>query len=183
MLLSGDAAAQPKAGYRNFGPPRVEVLHQMGAMLLTGPDEPRKGFRGSPCGGWCAERHRFVLAIPPLRTLRPSTHGATKYLKRLVSVAAPELVDRHGVGTETTGALLWPPATTRNGLDGQAFAHFWGKAPIERPSGTVVRKRLNRGGNRFTNSVGSSTGSAVTSSPQYLILSLATYSHPPPFQP
>ena len=32
-----------------------------------------------------------------------------------------------------------------------AFAHFCGVAPIDASSGTVVRKRLNRGGDRSAN--------------------------------
>lgn len=36
--------------------------------------------------------------------------------------------------------------------DERAFAHFCGVAPIDASSGTVVRKRLNRGGNRHANS-------------------------------
>jgi len=35
--------------------------------------------------------------------------------------------------------------------DEWAFAHYCGVSSIDASSGTVVRKRLNRGGNRFAN--------------------------------
>jgi len=73
-------------------------------------------------------------------------------LKPLVAATAPELVARHGVGTDTAGALLVASGDNPGRLrDERAFAHLCGVSPIDASSGTVVRKRLNRGGNRQAN--------------------------------
>lgn len=51
--------------------------------------------------------------------------------------AAPELVARHGVGTETAGALLVASEDNPERLrDERAFAHFCGVSPIDASSGT-----------------------------------------------
>ena len=75
-------------------------------------------------------------------------------LKPLAAATAPELVARHGVGTETAGALLVAAGDNPERLrDERAFAHFCGVSPIDASSGTVVCKRLNRGGHRHANEV------------------------------
>jgi transposase len=180
-VLSGDAVAEPKTrdgnveairalrtADRSARHARVKALNQMRALLLTGPDELREQFRGTTV--W-----RLVRGAAKLRSGDPTTAvGATKYalrilakrvleleaelaqlkaiLKPLVAVTAPELVARHGVGTETAGALLVASGDNPERLrDERAFAHLCGVSPIDASSGTVVRKRLNRGGNRHAN--------------------------------
>jgi transposase len=180
-VLSGDAVTQPKTrdgnveairalrtADRSARHARVKALNQMRALLLTGPDDLRQQFRGTTV-------FRLVRGAAKLRPGDPTTPvGATKYalrilakrvleletkladlkaiLKTLVADTAPELVARHGVGTETAGALLVAagdnPARLR---DERAFAHFCGVSPIDASSGTIVRKRLNRGGDRQAN--------------------------------
>lgn len=181
-VLSGDAVAQPKAGTgkveairalrtadRSARHARVKALNQMRALLLTGPEELREQFRGTTV-------YRLVRGAARLRPGDPTTAmGGTKHalrvlarrvleleaelaelkaiLKPLVAATAPELVARHGVGFETAGALLVAAGDNPERLrDERAFAHFCGVAPIDASSGTVVRKRLNRGGNRHANS-------------------------------
>jgi transposase len=69
-----------------------------------------------------------------------------------VAATAPELVARHGVGTDTAGTLLVAAGDNPERLrDERSFAHYCGVSPIDASSGTVVRKRLNRGGNRQAN--------------------------------
>jgi len=180
-VLSGDAVAEPKTrdgnveairalrtADRSARHARVKALNQMRALLLTGPDELREQFRGTTV--W-----RLVRGAAKLRPGDPTTAvGATKYalrilakrvleleaelaqlkaiLKPLVNATAPELVARHGVGTETAGALLVASGDNPERLrDERAFAHLCGVSPIDASSGTVVRKRLNRGGNRHAN--------------------------------
>jgi transposase len=147
---------------------RIKALNQMRALLLTGPVELREQFLGTT--PW-----RMVRTAARLRPGDPSNPvGATKYtlrllarrvlelegelkelkaiLKPLVTATAPELVARHGVGVETAGALLVAAGDNPERLrDERAFAHYCGTSPIDASSGTIVRKRLNRGGNRHAN--------------------------------
>jgi transposase len=181
-VLAGEAVVEPKTrtgnveairalrtADRSARHARIKALNQMRALLLTGPEELREQFRGTT--PW-----RMVHGAARLRPGDPtSVMGATKYtlrllarrvleletelkdlkaiLKPLVASTAPGLVARHGVGTETAGALLVAAGDNPDRLrDERAFAHYCGTSPIDASSGTVVRKRLNRGGNRHANS-------------------------------
>jgi transposase len=147
---------------------RNMAINQMRALLLTGPEHLREQFRGTTV--W-----RMVRGAARLRPGDPtSPAGATKYalrllgrrvleleaeladlkaiLKPLVAATAPGLVGRHGVGTDTAGALLVAAGDNPERLrDERSFAHYCGASPIDASSGLVVRKRLNRGGNRSAN--------------------------------
>lgn len=180
-VLSGDATVEPKTrtgnveairalrtADRSARHARIKALNQMRALLLTGPEDLREQFRGTT--PW-----RLVRGAARLRPGdATSAVGATKYtlrllarrvleleaeldelkavLKPLVAKTAPALVARHGVGTDTAGALLVAAGDNPERLqDESSFAHYCGVSPIDASSGTVVRKRLNRGGNRFAN--------------------------------
>jgi transposase len=180
-VLSGEAVIEPKTrtgkveairalrtSDRSARHARIKALNQMRALLLTGPEELREQFRGTT--PW-----RMVRIAVRLRPGDPTTAvGATKYslrllarrvleleaemaalksiLRPLVASTAPELVSRHGVGTDTAGALLVAAGDNPERLsDERSFAHYCGVSPIDASSGTVVRKRLNCGGNRFAN--------------------------------
>jgi transposase len=147
---------------------RNDALNQMRALLVTGPEELRAAFRGTTV--W-----RMVTAAARLRPSHPSTvAGATKFALRelahrvqaleaelerldallvpLVTATAPELIARHGVGPETAGALLVAAGDNPQRLRSEAaFAHLCGSSPIDASSGLVVRRRLNRGGDRRAN--------------------------------
>jgi transposase len=70
----------------------------------------------------------------------------------LVTTTAPALIARHGIGPETAGALLVAAGDNPERLRSEAaFAHLCGSSPIDASSGLVVRKRLNRGGDRRAN--------------------------------
>ena len=84
----------------------------------------------------------------------------TDQLKRLdahlsvqVSAAAPALVARHAIGTDTAGALLVALGDNPDRLRSESsFAHLCGVAPLPASSGkTTGRHRLNRGGDRRAN--------------------------------
>jgi transposase len=153
---------------RSAAKARIDALNQMRALLVTGPEDLRANFRGTTV--W-----RMVTAAVRLRPADPTTPvGATKYALRelarrvqaleaeierldailvpLVAVTAPALVARHGVGPETAGALLVSVGDNPDRLHSEAaFAHLCGASPIDASSGLVVRKRLNRGGDRRAN--------------------------------
>lgn len=73
-------------------------------------------------------------------------------LKTLVATAAPELVARKGIGTDTAGALLVASGDNPERLRTEAtFAKLCGVAPLDASSGLQQRHRLNRGGDRQAN--------------------------------
>lgn len=74
-------------------------------------------------------------------------------LSKLVAETAPELLALHGVGIVTAAALLVAAGDNPERLRSEAaWAHLCGVAPLEASSGKVVRRRLNRGGDRQANS-------------------------------
>jgi transposase len=180
-VLGGEATIEPKTRVGNVEAIRAlriadrsarhnrnMAINQMRALLLTGPESLREQFRGTTV--W-----RMVRGAARLRPGDPTTPpGATKYtlrllarrvleleaeidelkaiLKPLVAATAPGLVSRHGVGTDTAGALLVAAGDNPDRLrDESSFAHYCGVSPIDASSGLVTRKRLNRGGNRSAN--------------------------------
>jgi transposase len=73
-------------------------------------------------------------------------------LGELVAKTAPELLALHGVGIVTAAALLVAAGDNPARLRSEAaWAHLCGVAPLEASSGKVVRRRLNRGGDRQAN--------------------------------
>ena len=89
-------------------------------------------------------RHQF-------RTEQLTRLDAT--LRPLVAAAAPALVARFAVGTDTAGALLVALGDNPGRLTSESsFAHLCGVAPLPASSGkTSGRYRLNRGGDRRAN--------------------------------
>jgi transposase len=73
-------------------------------------------------------------------------------LDRLTAQAAPRLRQLCGVGPEIAGALLVAAGDNPGRLHSEAaFSMPCGASPIPASSGTTVRHRLNRGGNRQAN--------------------------------
>ena len=147
---------------------RIAAINQMRALLVTGPDDLRADFRGMSIFVMVNTASRFRAADPTsavgatryaLRELARRVQGLNDELKRLdailgplVAAAAPGLVARHGVGTDTAGALLVTAGDNPERLHSEAaFAHLCGTSPIDASSGLIVRKRLNRGGDRIAN--------------------------------
>lgn len=182
-VLSGRASATPKnrdgqieairalrVARRSTVSGRTAAINQLKALLLTAPADLR-------------EQLRTLTSIQLVKTaarLRPDEDladplAATKYamreialrhqfltdqLKRLdahltalVSAAAPSLVARYAIGTDTAGALLIALGDNPDRLRNESsFAHLCGVAPLPASSGkTTGRHRLNRGGDRRAN--------------------------------
>jgi transposase len=147
---------------------RTSAINQMRALVVTAPDELREAFRG-------VTLRKLVSGARRLRPGDPTTaEGATKFALRelaqrvqaleaeiervnavlgpLVAATAPNLVARHGVGTETAATLLVTAGDNPERLRSEAsFAHLCGSAPIDASSGMVKRKRLNPRGDRRAN--------------------------------
>jgi transposase len=73
-------------------------------------------------------------------------------LSELVAATAPQLLDLHGVGTNTAALLLVTAGDNPQRLRSEAsWAHLCGVAPIQASSGKVTRHRLNSSGDRQAN--------------------------------
>jgi transposase len=72
-------------------------------------------------------------------------------LEQLVVAACPQLLDLPGVGVITGAQFLVSWSHTRRIRNEAAFAALAGVAPIPASSGTTVRHRLNRSGDRQLN--------------------------------
>ncbi len=178
---SGRAVAQPKSRTgsveairalrlvrRSATRDRTGALNQMRALVVTAPDEIREEFRGLTI-------RKLVASAARLRPGDPTTAaGATKFALRelarriktldaqlasvnailgpLVATTAPDLVARHGIGTDTAATLLVTAGDNPERLRSEAsFAHLCGSAPIDASSGLIKRKRLNPRGDRIAN--------------------------------
>jgi transposase len=147
---------------------RTEALNQLRSLVSTAPDELRQQLRDLT----------GLRLIATTAALRPGSQldvlSATKTALRelgrraqyladhiasldtllvpLVATTAPKMITRHGVGTDTAGALLVAAGDNPERLFHEAaFAHLCGSSPIEASSGKVTRHRLNRGGDRQAN--------------------------------
>ncbi|MCH7670436.1 MAG: IS110 family transposase [Acidobacteria bacterium] len=90
--------------------------------------------------------HRYLELHEEIKT-----HSA--HLKTLTKTAAPEMLERFGVGFDTTAEILITAGDNTDRIRSEAaFAKMCGVCPIPTGSGkTAGRHRLNRGGNRQAN--------------------------------
>jgi transposase len=145
-------------------------MNQLKALLVSAPRDLREQLRGLSSTRLITTAARLRpgddLADPlngtkyAMREIALRHQFLTAQLKRLdatlqplVTAAAPALVARFAVGTDTAGALLVAlgenPGRLRNE---SSFAHLCGVAPLPASSGkTTGRYRLNRGGDRRAN--------------------------------
>ena len=182
-VLSGRASTTPKArsgqieairalriARRSTVSGRTVAMNQLKALLLTAPADLREQLRALTS----------TQLVKATARLRPADNladplAATKYamreialrhqfltqqlkrldthLKTLVAQAAPNLVARFAIGTDTAGALLVALGDNPGRLHTESsFAHLCGVAPLPASSGkTTGRHRLNRGGDRQAN--------------------------------
>ena len=182
-VLSGRATTIPKArsgqveairtlrvARRTAVSGRTAAMNQLKALLVSAPGELREQLRGLTAGKLIQTSARLRpgddLALPlnatkyAMREIAHRHEFLTTQLKRLdatlgrlVEVAAPALVARFGIGTDTAGALLVAAGDNPGRLRSESsFAHLCGVAPLPCSSGkTAGRYRLNRGGDRRAN--------------------------------
>jgi transposase len=86
-------------------------------------------------------------------TLHDETTALTSEIKHVLDTIAPSMLERHGVGYETTGTLLCAAGDNPERLHTEAgYAALCGTNLIRVSSGKTNRHRLNRAGDRHANS-------------------------------
>jgi transposase len=148
---------------------RTKALTQIRHLGFCAPDALRDQLRGVPV----AALAKRVAALRPRTDSDVVVHGTKTalqilgrrvlaldeeidhldvLLEGLVTVAAPQLLDLHGVGPDTAAALLVAAGDNAERIRTEAaWASLCGVAPLQASSGRTTRHRLNRGGNRQAN--------------------------------
>jgi transposase len=145
----------------------TDAQRQLHALVITAPEPVRARFRGQSTRSMIttALRLRATAADAEtstaravlrdlarrIRVLETEALGHERAIRALVRTWRPDLLDLPGVGPINAATILtaWShPGRCRN--EG-AFAMLAGAAPIPASSGTTVRYRLNRSGNRQLN--------------------------------
>ena len=180
-VLAGDATVVPKAGngpiesVRQLRVARAGAMkartaaaNQMHSLTDTAPDELRAKLRTLTT----LQRARLCARLRPGTVMTPSgaakvalraiasrwlalhdeIRDLDKHIKAILDTIAAPLLERHGVGYETTGALLCTAGDNPERLDSEgSYAALCGSSPVEISSGKTLRHRLNRAGDRQAN--------------------------------
>jgi transposase len=179
--LNGDATGVPKTrtgqveairalrvARRSAIKARTQAANQLHALVVTAPDELRSRLRCLPLAELAATAARFRPGPPTTamaatktamaeiarrwQTLCEEIARLDAHLDTLVADVAPSLVARHGVGTDTAGAILVAAGDNPDRLSNErAFAALCSASPLDASSGLQRRHRLNRGGDRSAN--------------------------------
>jgi transposase len=181
-VLAGDATVTPKTADGPVEASRQLRLARAGAMKArtaaanqlhsltdTAPEELRARLRSLTT----LQRARLCARLRPadvftpvgaakraLRSvaqrwlaLRNEITELTRDIKHLLDTIAEPMLERHGVGYETTGTLLCAAGDNPERLHTEAgYAALCGTAPVRVSSGKTNRHRLNRAGDRQANS-------------------------------
>jgi transposase len=181
-VLAGDATVTPKAGdgpvealrqlrlaRTGAVKARTAAANQMHSLTDTAPDELRARLRGlttlqrartcvrlragdplTPAGA--AKRSLRSVAQRWL-ALHDEVAELSRAIKHVLDTIAAPMLERHGVGYETTGTLLCAAGDNPERLHSEAsYAALCGSTPVRVSSGKTNRHRLNRAGDRHANS-------------------------------
>jgi transposase len=148
---------------------RSQAANQLKALLVTAPEVLRERLREFSTKELLASCARFRPGDDP-DNIETATRFALRsvarrheilseeiteldaQLKRLVAEVGPGLISLPAIGTHHAGTLLVVAGDNPQRLRSEAsFASLCGVSPVEASSGKVVRRRLNRGGNRDAN--------------------------------
>jgi transposase len=181
-VISGEAAVTPKAGdgpieavrqlrlARNGAmKARTAAANQLHSLTDTAPDELRAKLRTLTTrqrAKTCARLRAGEITTPAGAAKRALRSVASRWLalhlevreldqaiKQVLDEIAAPLLQRHGVGYETVGALLCAAGDNPERLGTEAsFAALCGTSPVRVSSGRTNRHRLNRAGDRHANS-------------------------------
>jgi transposase len=147
---------------------RTRAINELKALVVSAPEELRERLRGAKGAGLVAacarlrdvpgrdpEYRATVAALRRLaariRHLEEEAQAHERDLAALTAQHCPQLVTEVGVGPVTAAQayISWShPGRCRSEA---AYANLGGVAPIDASSGKVVRRRLNRGGDRQLN--------------------------------
>jgi transposase len=181
-VLAGKATAVPKRGdgsvealrqlrvARNGATKaRTAAANQLHSLCDTAPDAIRGQLRGrsvakmvaiaerwrpgsTPTVEACAKR-ALVAVARRWRALDVEARELDRHMAAILDDLAPDLVARHGVGTQTAAQLLMTAGDNPDRLRSEgSFAALCGASPVKASSGKTNRHRLNRGGDRQANS-------------------------------
>ncbi len=183
VLLSGEGSATPKLADGQIEAIRLVKIARdtavkghstaiitLKAVLVTASDELRVQLEPLTShklvlacveldtGGDIADPEvamRTTLACLARRwlTLHEEIKTHTAHLKALTQAAAPEMLNRFGIGFDSTAEMLVTAGDNTDRIRSEAaFAKLCGACPVQAGSGkTSGRHRLNRGGNRQSN--------------------------------
>ncbi len=179
--LNGDAAGTPKTrtgqieairalrvARRSALKARTQAANQLHSLVVTAPEPLRARLRALPLAALAVTASKFrprdvhdpldatKIAMTEIArrwiALGEELDRLDTHLAQLVTTAAPELLERRGLGTDTAGALLVAAGDNPHRLRNEAsFAALCGASPIDASSGRHQRHRLNRGGDRSAN--------------------------------
>ncbi|WP_257879857.1 IS110 family transposase [Kocuria flava] len=159
-----------RLAYRSAVKARTQCINQIRALLLNGPADLRERLAPLPTATMIKSIARLrpatdltdpdvacKLALRSLARRHASLDEEIGELHRglseLTQKAAPQLLDRPGVGVQVAAQLLFTAGDNPDRLGSEAsFAHLTGVAPVPTSSGKRQhRHRLNRGGDRAAN--------------------------------
>ena len=182
-VLSGNGTAVPKVGDGQIEAIRFlkiardtavkghsAAIITLKAVLVTAGDELRAELEALTdhklvvaCAGLdtdgdiadphVAARYTLVSLAERYLALHEEIKIHTAHLKELTKAAAPEMLERFGIGFDTAAEMLITAGDNTDRIRSDAaFAKLCGVCPIPAGSGkTSGRHRLNRGGNRQAN--------------------------------
>src|SRR4051794_26266654 len=148
---------------------RTQAQNQLKALLVTAPEVLRHRLRELPTKELVATCARLRPGDEPndieaatkfaLRSVARRHEALSEeiaqldaQLDRLVAEVAPGLISLPAIGTHHAATLLVVAGDNPERLRSEAsFASLCGVSPVEASSGKIVRRRLNRGGNRDAN--------------------------------
>ncbi|GAA3826082.1 IS110 family transposase [Sphaerisporangium flaviroseum] len=181
-VLSGQATAVAKGGdgsvemIRMFKmakdsaiKARTQAINQLKAVLVRAEPDLRDSLAG--LGPVALIRSCAELEPPGLHSIEDAATSVLRTLARriqslsqeirsheasltaIISACAPKLLKQRGIGPDTAASLLITAGDNPDRLTSEAaFAALCGVNPIEASSGKTARHRLNRGGDRRSNS-------------------------------
>ena len=183
VVLSGDGTATPKLADGQVEAIRVikiarntavkahtTAMITLKAVLVTAPADLREQLEpltdhqlilacadldlcGDIADPAVAIRHSLASLARRYLDLHEEIRVHSNHLKQLVAAAAPQMLERFGVGFDTAAEMLITAGDNTDRVRSEAaFAKLCGACPIPAGSGkTSGRHRLNRGGNRQAN--------------------------------
>jgi transposase len=139
---------------------RTQAMNQLKAIVLGVDPALRESLTAlanpaliTHCAGLAEDDDTaaFTLRLLALRIqhLTAEVKELNRRTTRAVRACRPRLLDIVGVGPDSAAVLLIAASDNPDQLTGQAsFAALCGVSPVEQSSGTIQRRRLNRGGDR-----------------------------------